>query len=89
MARIEGFAEPICALSTVGHLTLIRAYRLAFASLLAPYNDASILFATVLGYLIFGTLPDVWTVIGAGVLIASGVYVFHREAMARRRGESG
>ncbi len=75
-------------LATVGHLTLIRAYRLASASLLAPYNYASILFAIGFGYLIFGTLPDLWTVVGVGVLIASGAYVFHREALARRRGEN-
>jgi drug/metabolite transporter (DMT)-like permease len=69
--------------SVAGHVTLIRAYRLAPASLLAPFNYVSIVFATVLGYLLFGTLPDLGTVVGAAVVIASGVYVFHREAVVR------
>jgi drug/metabolite transporter (DMT)-like permease len=75
----------IGVLATVGHLMLIRAYRLASASMLAPFNYTSIIFATVFGYLVFDTLPDGWTLLGAAIIVASGVYVFHREAVSRRR----
>jgi len=73
----------IGVLATVGHLALIRAYRLAPASLLAPFGYFSIVFATVLGFLVFDTLPDVWTLTGAAIVVGSGIYVFHREARVR------
>ena len=41
---------------------------------------------TAAGYLVFGHLPDVWTVVGAGIVIASGLYVFHREQVHRAGG---
>lgn len=74
----------IGVLATVGHLALIRAYRLAPASLLAPFSYLSIVFATVFGFVLFDTLPDLWTMVGAVVVIGSGVYVFHRETAIRR-----
>lgn len=72
-------------LSTAGHLTLVRAYRLAPTSLLAPFNYISIVFATFFGFVLFGTLPDGWTVLGIVIVIASGAYVYHREALAKAR----
>ena len=73
----------IGALATGGHLTLIRAYRLATASTLAPFNYASIVFATLFGYGLFGTFPDPWTFVGIAIIVASGVYMFHRETLRR------
>ena len=49
-----------------------------------------LLWATVLGYLTFGSLPDVWTALGASVIAASGLYTAYRErvrAMEQRRAE--
>lgn len=74
----------IGVLATLGHLTLIRAYRLASTSMLAPFNYASIVFATTLGYVLFGTFPDGWTFVGIAIIVASGLYMFHREALRRR-----
>lgn len=74
----------IGVLAAVGHLALIRAYRLAPASLLAPFSYLNIVFATVFGFVLFDTLPDQWTVVGAIVVIGSGVYVFQREAAVHR-----
>ena len=62
-----------------GHLLLIRAFRYAEASLLAPFNYFTIVTSTAAGYLVFRQLPDAWTFAGAGVVIASGLYVFQRE----------
>ena len=73
----------IGVLATVGHLTLIKAYRLASASMLAPFNYINIVFGTVLGYVVFGTFPDTWTFVGVAIIIGSGVYMFHREAVRR------
>ncbi|MGH6718930.1 MAG: DMT family transporter [Alphaproteobacteria bacterium] len=78
----------IGVLATIGHLALIRAYHLAPASLLAPFTYFSIVFATVLGFLVFDALPDKWTLVGAVIVVASGVYVFHRETRVRRRADA-
>lgn len=77
-------------LSTAGHWLVILAYRYANASAIAPYSYVQLLWATVLGYLTFGSLPDVWTALGASVIAASGLYTAYRErvrAMEQRRAE--
>jgi drug/metabolite transporter (DMT)-like permease len=64
-----------------GHYLLIAAHRLAPASLLAPYSYTQIIWMMLLGFVLFGQIPDRWTVIGGMVVVASGLYVFHRERM--------
>ena len=74
----------------LGHYVFILAYRHAPASTLAPFIYFGLITHTTLGYLVFGQLPDVWTVSGAMIVIASGVYLVHREhvtAMERRKAE--
>ena len=70
----------------LGHYLLIQAYALAPASLLAPYTYTAIVWVTIMGYVVFGDFPDVWTIAGAAIVIASGIYVFYREAYLRRIG---
>jgi drug/metabolite transporter (DMT)-like permease len=71
----------------LGHYMLIQAYTLAPASLLAPFSYSAIIWVTILGYLIFGDFPDGWTSLGTSIIIASGIYVFYREAKLRRAGK--
>lgn len=72
-------------LGGTSHLLLIQAYRVATASLLAPFQYAQILFATFYGWLVFNHLPDQWMIAGTGILVASGLYVLHREAQISRQ----
>ncbi len=85
---LVGWTEMIAIgfLGGLGHYLLIRAYHLAPASLLAPYTYLQIVLITFLGYVVFGDLPDGWTIAGALVIVASGIYVFYREATLRRQG---
>jgi drug/metabolite transporter (DMT)-like permease len=69
------------ALGGLGHLILIRALTIAPASLLAPFVYSQIVWALVLGYLVFGDVPDRWMLVGCCVIVASGLYVFYREAV--------
>jgi len=69
----------------IGHLCLIRAFRQAPASVVAPFSYSSLLWATAFGYLLFGDLPDAWTLSGAAMIIASGLYIFHREQTLKRQ----
>jgi drug/metabolite transporter (DMT)-like permease len=66
-----------------GHWLLIRAYRIATASALAPYAYLQMVWMVSLGYLVFDQLPDGWTVGGALIIVASGLYIVHRERRLR------
>ncbi len=67
-------------LGCTSHFCLIRAFRNAPASLVVPFSYTSLLWATVLGFVAFGALPDRWTLMGASLIMASGLYIFYREA---------
>lgn len=67
----------------IGHWLLIKAYGLASTTSLAPYPYLQIVWMTLLGYLVFGQLPDRWTILGAGIIVASGLYIVHRERQLR------
>ena len=58
---------------------------MAPASVLAPFSYTQIVWMALIGFLVFGDVPDSWTVAGAAVVVASGLYLFHRErAIAKR-----
>jgi len=67
----------------ISHLCLIRAFQLAPAPVLAPFSYTSLIWASAIGYLVFGDVPDQWTLIGAGLIIGSGLYIFYRERRLR------
>ena len=65
--------------ATIGHAFIVWAMANAPASLLAPFAYVEIIGATSLGFLVFGDVPADSTILGVGIIIASGVYLFHRE----------
>jgi drug/metabolite transporter (DMT)-like permease len=84
-----GLSLLLGTLASGGQWTVILAHRLAPASLLAPFFYTQLLWVTVLGFLVFRNLPDGWTLAGATIIIASGLYTAHRERVRGRiaRGE--
>lgn len=66
-----------------GHWLVIRAYQQASTAALAPYPYSQMLWMIILGYLVFSDLPDLWTLVGAGIIVASGLYIVHREHRLR------
>ena len=68
----------VTLLGGFGHMTYSRAFTLAQASTLQPFTYLLLVFATVFGWLIFGDVPDLPTMAGAGLIVASGLYTFHR-----------
>ncbi len=64
---------------SLGHYILILAFRATTASTLQPFHYVVLIWATMIGYLVFGDLPDMWTVLGAVIIAASGMYAFYRE----------
>lgn len=73
----------------VGHGLLILAHARAPAPALSPFIYTQIVWMTLLGYLLFGDMPDLWTFVGAAIVIASGLYLLFRERGRRARGPSG
>jgi drug/metabolite transporter (DMT)-like permease len=70
-------------LASAGQWVVILAHRFAPASLLAPFFYGQLLWVSVLGFLVFGNVPDTWTLIGAAIIITSGLYTAHRERVRR------
>jgi len=74
------------AIVLVAQLTAVQACTLAPPQVLAPFDYTAMVWATLLGFFIWGDLPS-WTVVaGAAILIASGLYVLWREARVAREG---
>jgi drug/metabolite transporter (DMT)-like permease len=58
--------------------------KLSAASVVVPYQYTIIVWAIVLGYLVFGDVPDLFTLAGAAIIIVAGLYIFWREQLANR-----
>ena len=69
--------------STAGQWIVVLAFRYADASVLAPFSYTQLVWVSTLGFLIFGEVPDAWTVVGAAFIVASGLYTAHRERVRR------
>ncbi|MEQ1952888.1 DMT family transporter [Mesorhizobium sp. CN2-181] len=67
----------------LGHWFLIKAYRLATTTALAPYPYLQMVWMIAAGYLVFAQLPDRWTLAGSAIIVASGLYIIHREHRLR------
>jgi drug/metabolite transporter (DMT)-like permease len=72
------------AINLIAQYLQVRAFSLGPASLLAPFSYSSIVISTAIGALAFGTFPDGWTWVGTAIVIASGLYVWHRERVRAR-----
>lgn len=71
-------------LGGIGHWLFLHAYRLAPASSVAPFLYVQLLTMVGFGYFVFGDEPDRWTMTGAMIIIASGIYLVHRERITPR-----
>lgn len=83
------FAALICVglLGGTGHILLTESYRYASASVVAPFDYTTMIWALVLGYFLFGEEPTVMIVTGSAIIAAAGLFVIWREhqlALARR-----
>jgi len=73
------------ALIGAAHYLHIQAFRLEQASVLAPFRYTGIIWAALLGFLIWGEVPDRYLVFGGLIVVASGLYIIHRERRASRQ----
>jgi len=73
------------AVAATGHALLIRAYRYAAPAVVGPFSYAQLLWASLLGYLVFREFPDPLTMFGMAVIVASGLFVTYHNLLGRRR----
>ena len=66
---------------SVGVMCLTHAFRLGPAAVVSPFEYSALIWATLLGFLLWGELPDAFTLIGAGIVISSGLYIIYRETI--------
>ncbi|WP_137178151.1 DMT family transporter [Roseomonas sp. AR75] len=74
-----GIGLLIGLVSSIAQYLVVLAYRAAPASVLAPFSYVQLVFSGLLGLFVFGTVPDRYTLLGAAVIAASGLYMAHRE----------
>ncbi|MCC7304918.1 MAG: DMT family transporter [Alphaproteobacteria bacterium] len=74
--------------SGIGLMSVSLAYRTAAASVVAPFVYVQMIWALVFGWIIFGDAPDIMMLLGAGIIIASGIYLVETERRAHIVGES-
>jgi drug/metabolite transporter (DMT)-like permease len=78
--HLEWFIMALAGLcGGIGHYFVALAHRYATAAVLGPFLYHQIIYMTLLGWLVFGQVPDPSVVIGAGVVVASGLYLLWRE----------
>jgi len=78
-----GIAIAVGFVYAAAHWLVIIGYRSADASLLAPYSYFQLVFVAAVGIVVFQELPDIWTVAGIGIIIASGIYNAQHERSRR------
>ena len=71
-------------ISIVALLCINRSLKLAPASVVVPYQYLMIVWAVIFGYIVFGDVPSVATIVGAAIIIAAGLYIFIREQQLGR-----
>ncbi|MGJ8557085.1 MAG: EamA family transporter, partial [Sulfitobacter geojensis] len=62
-----------------GHQFLTNAHRFGSANQLMPFTYSFLIYVAIWGYLLFGTVPDFWTLIGAFVIMLAGLIIWKRE----------
>lgn len=69
---------------SIAHYALIKGLQLAEASALQPYTYTLLVFAAFWGLVVFGDVPDAWTMLGAAIIVGSGLYTWFRERQLAR-----
>ncbi len=69
----------IAVLAAVAEICVIKALEVAMAVVVSPIHYSMMIWGTFYGFVVFGQLPDMWTVVGASVIISTGLYMLRRE----------
>lgn len=84
-----GLLIAVGLLGGLAQLLMTRAFSLAAASIVAPFDYTHLIWSVLLGWYLFGDFPDAQTWGGAAIVIASGLYILYRETVRRREAAPG
>jgi drug/metabolite transporter (DMT)-like permease len=87
-AEMWGWLIFIGVIGTLGQLVVTEAFKLADTTALMPFDFIKLIWAAILGALLFGELPDMYTWIGAAIVFASSFYIVWRETVVRRESKT-
>lgn len=73
------------AMLIMGYLFIVMAMRVGDVAIVAPFRYSSLIWAILIGWLAFGEVPVGWTLIGAAIVVATGLYTYLREHQLQRR----
>ncbi|WP_416898237.1 MAG: DMT family transporter [Minwuia sp.] len=79
----------LATVGTIGQSMLIRGYAVGEATAVTPFDYSRLIYAGVFGFLMFGEVPDIWTIAGALIIVASTIYIARREAKLKPGSRSG
>ena len=68
----------------VGYYMIVAAMRVGEVAVVTPFRYIRLVFAMILGVLVFDEVLDFWTLFGAGIIISSGLFTIYREQLARK-----
>ncbi len=74
----------IAFFGVIAQFCLTKAYAIASPSLIAPFEFTALIWAAIIGFMVWGDVPDTHALIGAVLIVASGLYIIHREAVLAR-----
>ena len=80
-----GLMALIAVLGWIAGRIMVSAYSTGEAVVVAPMQYSMILWSTLYGFILFADLPDLWTLLGCAVIVASGLYTLNRERIAARK----
>ncbi len=78
-----GWLLVVAALATTGHVTLTQAFRSADMTVTQPIQFFQLVWATLLGLVLFGEQPEMWTWVGGGMIVASATWIARHESRIR------
>ncbi len=83
--QTTGLIVLVSVFGVVAQFCLTRAYAIATPSLIAPFEYSGLIWAALIGYVVWGDIPGVNAIIGTALIVFSGLYIIHREAVLSRR----
>ena len=81
-ARDWGWMAALCVSGATGHWLLIRCYEVAEASVVQPFAYLQLVFATLIGVTVFGEVLELHVIVGAGIVLAAGLFTLWRARVA-------
>lgn len=81
--RMIFYGVVLAALGTAAIFFMARAFELADASLVAPFDYARLPCIALIAYFAFGEVPDIFTIVGGAVIIGAAIFIARREALAK------